>query len=292
MSTSTFPEHFPDTFSNSFDMALQTADHRLMSAAVRDSLTGDRKFYNIYDATEFKRVTGRYPQTLNDDHTTSKVWMVAEKWDNAPLIDEWDDKDLDSIVLPTSDVVLAQAAAYARLSDSYLRDAIQGTRVIGENGTTTQAFPTANIIANGSTGLTLAKVAETARKMDELRVPKSERYFAISAAQVKDLVTNVAESKSRDFVTESILSTGTLHNRTWLGFNWIQYEDLIYDPSAGTHRQCLAWHKPHIVLGDGERRTDIRVRYDLSDALEIRTRTRLGACRKQNSSVIIKCVES
>ena len=110
--------------------------------------------------------------------------------------------------------------------------------------------------------------------------------------QVEDLVNNVSEAKSKDFVTESILATGTLHGKTWLGFNWIQYEDLTYDPSNATHRECLAFYGPHICFGDGQRRTDIRVRYDLSDALEIRTRTRLGACRKQNSSVIVNCVES
>lgn len=297
MSTSTIPEHFPDTYSNSFDMALQQADSRLLPAVVRDTVLGDRKWYNIYDETAFKRVTGRYQQTLNDDHTTSKVWVQTEKWDNAPLIDEWDDKDLDSIVLPTSDVVMAQAAAYARLADEILRDSIKGSRITGETGSVTETFPTGNEIAvdfttGSNTGLDLGKVAETARIMDSLYVPKSERYFVIGSKQVSDLINNVSESKSRDFVTESILSTGTLHGKTWLGFNWIQYEDLTFDSGDASVRECLAFYKPHICFGDGERRTDIRVRYDLSDALEVRTRTRLGACRKQNSSIIINCEEA
>jgi hypothetical protein len=200
-------------------------------------------------------------------------------------------------VLPTSDIVMAQAAAYARLADEYIRDAIKGTRTTGETGSTSETFPAGNEIAvdfttASNTGLDLGKVAETGRIMDSLYVPKMDRYFVIGSKQVADLINNVSESKSRDFVTESILNTGTLHGKTWLGFNWIQYEDLSTDAGDVSVRECLAFYKPHIVFGDGERRSDIRVRYDLSDALEVRTRTRLGACRKQNSSIIINCEEA
>jgi hypothetical protein len=47
MSTPTIPEHFPDTWDDSWVSALQTAEARMVPGATPDTATGDRKWYNI-----------------------------------------------------------------------------------------------------------------------------------------------------------------------------------------------------------------------------------------------------
>lgn len=296
MATPTIPEHYPETWDRSWVQALQTADSRLLESATMDTLTGDRKWYNIGGTVAFKQKTSRYPETTYVDYSTSKSWIYPEAWDAPILQDEWDEEYLDSIVVPSSRIMMDQAAAYNRLRDAYIRDAAQGTRITGSNGTTTETFPANNVVAvnfggGGDVGLTWEKVVETSRKMDADRVPVSERYWAIGAAQKADLMQE-AEAVNRDFVNTALIRSGQIHGTLWAGFTWLQYEDLEFDPSDADARQTLAYHKPDIVLGESGMKTHMDVLPGRSHALQIRPVAKLGSARINNSSYIVKCLES
>jgi len=296
MSTPTIQEHYPETWDKSWVEALQTADSRLFDACEKDTLTGDRKWYNIGGTVTWKRKTARYPQTSFVDYSTSKSWIYPEPWDAPILQDEWDDEYLDSIVVPTSRIMQDQASAYNRLRDAYVRDAAQGTRITGANGTTTEAFPVGNVIdvnygGGGDVGLTWGKIKNAREKMDLARIPKGEnRIFVIGAQQVSDL-QSMAQATDRDYANTMLIRSGEIHGTFWAGFSWRQYEDLEFDPSDADARQCLAYYKPDIILGETGMKTHMDVRVDLSHALQIRPVAKLGSARINNSSYIVKCLE-
>jgi len=296
MSTPTIPEHFPDTWDDSWVSALQTAEARMVPGATPDTATGDRKWYNIGGTVTYKRKTARYPETTYVDYSTSKSWLTPEEWDAPILQDEWDNEFLASIVLPTSRIMQDQAAAYNRLRDEYVRDAIQGTRTTGESGGTTETFPAANVIAADAEtsatdeNLTWWKVTEATSLQDQLRVPLDGRYFAISADQKKALMS-IAQATDRDYANTMLVRNGQIHGTFWAGYTWIQYEDLTYDPSDLNDRQCLAFCKKDIILAESAMKTHMDVLPQMSHALQIRPSVKLGSCRINNSSIIVKCSE-
>lgn len=297
MSTPTIPEHYPEIWDNGWVSALQTADSRFTGAFTMDTASGDRKWYNIGGTLEFKQKTERYPETTYVAYSTGKSWLTPDAWDAPVLFDKWDQAFLDSIVLPTSRVMMDQAAAFQRLRDSYVRDAIQGTRTTGASGGTTETFPTANVIdvdeddGSTDTGLTWFKIKRAKKLMDTLRVPLSDRYFAIAAAQVEDLMS-MAQATDRDYAMTSLIKEGQIHGTMWAGFKWIQYEDLSYDASDADARQCLAFSKNDIVLAESGMQTYMDVLPTRSHALQIRPDVMLGSCRINNSSIIVKCLEA
>jgi hypothetical protein len=297
MSTSTIPQHYPDTWDTSWKQALQTTDRRLAQFAMPDTITGNRKWYNIGDTIEFKQKTARYPETTHVDYTSSKSWVYTTEWDAPVLFDEWDDAFLDSIVLPTSRVMTDQAAAFARLEDEKVRDAIQGTRITGETGTTTETFPTGQVIAvdyeDGSTdtALTWAKIVQASRLMSTLRIPLDQRYMAISEYQVKDLMS-IAQATDQDYASTALIREGQINGAKWAGFTWIEYPDLSYDAADADARQCLAFYGPDIILGSSGYKSYMDVLPERSHALQLRPSVRLGAGRVRNSSVIVKCLEA
>ena len=295
MSTPTIPEHFPDTWDRNWVSALQTSESRISQAVTPDTVGGDRKWYNIGGTVTFKRKTARYPVTTHVDYNTSKSWLSPEEWDAPILQDEWDDEFLDTIVVPTSRIMMDQAAAYNRLRDEYSRDAIQGDRIIGETGATTETFPAANIVladfgGGGDVGLTFAKIRESSRLHDSLRVQLDNRYFVIGSDQKSDLTT-IAEAVDRDFANTMLIRNGQVHGTFWMGYTWLQYEDLTFDPSDLNDRHCLAFYKPDIVLAESAMKTHMDILPERSHALQIRPSVKLGSARINNSSLIVRCSE-
>ena len=299
MSTSTIPQHYPDTWDTSWISALQSTDSDLVPHATPDTCGGDRKWYNIGGTVAYKRKTARYPETTYVDYTTSKSWLYPEEWDAPILQDEWDNEFLDSIVVPSSRIMLDQAAAYNRLRDTYVRDAIQGTRTTGETGTTTETFPAGNVIADdfvlsGSaveSGLTWGKIIEATRLMTSLNVPKRDRFMAVGPLQVRDLMS-IAQATDRDYANTVLIASGQIHGTNWAGFTWIENNYLSTDPGEAGTRQCLAWYKPDIILAESGMKTHMDILPQMSHALQIRPSVKLGSCRVNNSSLLVKCMES
>jgi hypothetical protein len=292
MTTDTIPDHYPETWDKSWVPALQTADKQLDGTFMPDNIEGDRKWYNIGGTIAFKKKTARYAKTTRVNYVTGKSWIYTEAWDAPVLEDEWDEAFLASIVLPTSRIMQDQASAYNRLVDSYVRDAADGGRVTGANGTTTEVFPTANVVAanfgGSDVGITWKKIVEVQRKMNADRVSTKDRYFAIGSTQLAELM-EVAEAVNRDYVNTALIVSGEIHGTKWAGFEWRLYEDLEADATDTDARKCLAWSKRDIIVGDSGMKTHMDVLPGESHALQIRPVTKLGSGRLNNSSYRCLC---
>tara|TARA_Y100000592_G_scaffold67745_1_gene105255 strand:+ start:7893 stop:8270 length:378 start_codon:yes stop_codon:yes gene_type:complete len=113
-----------------------------------------------------------------------------------------DDADkVRMLIDPTSSYARAAAAAIGRAMDDEIIDALGGTAKTGKDGTTSTAFPASQKIAVASSGLTIAKLVNAKKILDQNNVDASiKKYIVVSPEQIEDLLNNTTVTSS-DFNT-------------------------------------------------------------------------------------------
>jgi hypothetical protein len=291
-------QFYPTEFERNWTHVAQQMDCRLRLAVMPGgNLTGKRKSFNLLNDYEMDEVTTRKGDTPDGDTSGEKYWLYARKFEKVISFDEDDERQLGQIVLPDSDEVRNMAMAYNRKVDDMIIGAFDATRYIGEDGTSTDAFPGSQSIAvdyvptgaPANSGLTFAKIREAARILNVNEVPESERFFSYGAKQLDNLLA-ITEATSRDYSDLMALKDGKISY--WMGFTWIPTQRLSRNVATDV-RSCFAWHKSGIKLGEGARNSYIDVRPDKRHAKQIRSVGRLGAVRSENEKVVrVYCDES
>lgn len=154
---------------------------------------------------------------------------------------------MDKIMMlkdPTSSVVQSHSAALARAKDELICTAFHATSYSGKAGTTSNDLAGTSLIAAGATGLNMTKIRSAKKVLDENEVDKEDRYMAISAEQVEDLLA-ITEATSSDYAQVKALVDG--QPGTICGFKFVQTERLPVNASDA--RKCAAYHKSGMVLG-------------------------------------------
>jgi len=284
---------YPTMFQTSFDQALQQMDSRLLSAITRADFTGKKKWFNLLNDSEAQDILTRKGDTPDGELDASKYWLTQRPKEKVTTFDEWDKHFLGTIVLPTSDEVQSHAMAFNRAIDDVIIASMYATRYIGEDGTTTDAFPAGQSIGStyvetGSataSGLTVAKLRRAKNLMDLAEVPKSDRYIVIGAQQEQDLLRDTAIT-SADFNTVKALVDGNVG--TFLGFTFLNSQRLPVGTvdSVADIRSCFAFHKSAIKFAMSDRQTRMDVLPMRRHALQIRSTMMLGAVRTENEKVV------
>lgn len=291
---------YPTMFDTSFDQVLQQGDTRLLPAITRADFTGKRKWFNLVNDSEAQTITTRKGDTPDGEFDGSKYWLTQSAREKVTTFDEFDKTLLGTIVLPTSDEVRSHAMAFNRAIDDVIIAAFDATRYIGEDGTTTDNFPSgqsigATYVETGSptsAGMTIGKLRRAKYLMDVSEVPDSDRYIVVGSQEVQDLL-RTTEITSGDYNTIRALVDGTIN--TFLGFKFIRSERLPIGTVSGTAdvRSCFAFHKSAIKFSMAERQTRMDVLPMRRHALQIRTTMLLGAVRTENEKVVrIYCDET
>jgi len=124
--------------------------------------------------------------------------------------------------------------------------------------------------------------------LDSNEVGDEPRFIACTAQQIDDLL-GTTEVTSTDYNSVKALVQGEVN--TFLGFTFIRTE--LIDISGST-RSCIAWSRSGLLLGVGiDIETDISVRNDMSNAIQVYARATFGATRMYEEKVVeIQCTES
>lgn len=284
------PTYFETEYSKNWEMLAQQMDSRLGAAVTPTTITGKRRKFNQLDEGEMSEVTERKGDTPDGDSTGSAYWIFRRKFEKVITFDEDDEVQLGTIALPDSDEVASMTYASNRTKDRVIIQAFDGTRYIGENGTTSDTFDTdfsiaVDYVASGSTansGLTLAKIAQAKMLLDEAEVEDGERYFVHSAQQLQDMLL-VDKMTSEDYASVKALVDGKIDR--FLGFKFVRTELLSRNTSTDV-RTCFAWHKSGIKFADGGRNTHMDVLPSRRHCKQIRGVYRCGAVRTQNEKVV------
>ena len=286
----TIPEIFHQKFATNIEAAIQQTSSVLDSTVTPFNFDAKSKSILVGTTIDWADATdGRMAQTNIGEYNATQRWVVTEKVmvPVAPALDEWDESLLDEITSPGSDIINAMTYGYNRIKEKKIVSCIESAVSIGANApTSTQAFPTGNVIAHGSAGLTFAKVANIVRLAREQDVNPAELTWVISAKDEEYLIANVAEVRSKDYTKVAPIEGGSVVGSRWMGFTWIVSNQLTTNTTDHTVNS-LVYGKQAIRFNFGSRKSAIENRPDRNGAIQFRSSARMGGARAQDKGVFI-----
>jgi hypothetical protein len=280
---------FVQQYTTNVQLLLQQRGSKLRDAVTVGSYTGKAaKAVEQIGAVTAQKKTSRHSDTplISTPHDARWVFPTDFEW--ADMIDDQD--KLRMLIDPTSPYAVNGAYALGRAMDDIIIEAALGTAKTGENGDVNTNFATATQqIANGGTGLTIAKLREAKRIMmaNEVDPSADELYMLVTAKQLDNLL-GTTEVTSSDFNTVKALVQGDVN--TFMGFRFIHIERLPVDGSG--HRRVIGWAKSGVHLGMwNDINTKISERPDKSYASQVYVKGTFGATRTEEKKVVeILCV--
>jgi len=291
---STTPNNwYIDEFNTNIMFLAAQTEAPILDAVLMEEMSGRSDFFD-----QLGIVDGSTDITARNQATTvNNIAHYRRKGSvSAKSVALWLDR-IDSLkmaVNPTSAYV--RRAAERKLYDSQqaVIDAFTSTAYTGEDGTTSTAYDTTMTVAASGTGLSVAKLRSAKRKLDAKYVPKTDRYVAVTSAQMDNML-GTTEVTSIDYNTVRALVYGEID--TFLGFKFIQTEQLNTTISGGSTRQCPYWHKEGMLFLTGKDKLAPETTIDRlpgnNSLQQIQHFYFIGATRMEEPKVgIIECVES
>lgn len=211
-----------------------------MCVTVRNNVTGeDYRFQQIGKGIAHKR-TGPSSDSIPMNINYSKVLVILEDWD----ADEYTDMfmkvevNFDEVRELTS-VILK---ALGRRFDQTIIDAVNDARA--------SLVAIGNIVLNGATGLTVAKLAATAQLMDDLEIEEEGRFF-VGSTKGKQQLLGEEKATSTDYASIKALVKGDIDSFYGFVFKWFgkREEGGLY--KNGDIRDCFAFHQSSIGTAVG-----------------------------------------
>lgn len=294
------PTHYPTEFQTNWEHLVQQKESRLSAYVRKETVRGKEKVMPQLDKIAMQAVTSRAATTRQTQQTSAKRWLRHYPYDVAVTFDEWDEMFLGEIVLPTSATMQDFVSAYNRLRDTTIIAALGGTAYTGDTGTTATALGSGQKVAvnfvppnttGSNSGLTLGKIIKArsllgaAEALDNGEMP----VLVVTQRQIDDMLNNVTEVKSSDYVNVKALVNGEID--TFMGFKWIRTE--LLTTIASNVRGCYAYVPSGIVMADGGMKSYMDILPTQSHALQVRAVASVGATRTQEQKVVeIACSEA
>lgn len=238
------------------------------------------EYFDRLGPTDAQKKTVRRGDTplMNSNHTRRRAEMADYEW--ADLVDPQD--EIRTIIQPTSSYAINGAWAMHRSYDREFIAALNAAAREGELGDTVTAFPAAQQIAHGSTGLTVAKLQDTKLLFDNAEVPDEGRWFVSSPTGLIDLLAD-PQVTSSDFNTVRALVAGTVTG-PYMGFNYVRSTLLT---KSGNIRVCFAWHMNAVGMAVGmDLVTRISERADKGYAVQVYLMGTFGGVRTLDEGVV------
>lgn len=287
-------EAFVNQYEANYHMLGQQMASRLEPYVDVDTgIVGQSKAVERIGQTSAYDITARHGDTMYVNTPHSRRWLDLQDKGWADLIDELD--QIRMLTDPTSAYTRQAVAAMNRAKDDVIYAAARGS---ARTASGTQALPTAQKIAAGGTGLTLAKLLTAKELLDVSETDEQDatgqqgagavkRALVCSSKQLTNLY-GTTEIKSIDYNSVKALSEGAID--TFLGFKFIRSERLAL---SGTTRYAVAFTKHSIRLGVGK---DVITSVDRlptkNMAVQVFARQSLGAVRVEDEGVVeIACTE-
>lgn len=295
------PPHYQIAFDNYFrEKMAQQKNHRLAGCYVEDNVAGEAKRYDILGAQTYamRQVTARAQKTEPSDIPSAFYWVRPRPYDKTTWIGQFDKVLLGQLGDPTSPTVRQHAIAAARQKDIILLNALGGTRYVGAQGTTAQTLPAGQQIAvsygsgGANSGLQLAKLTQASFIMDSNDVDEEGRYFAYSAKELNNLITNVDQVNSVLYNDVRALRDGRIQD--FMGFTFKRTQLVPFASGSTTIRNCFAWQRDFLLMGKGQ---DVMSKIDIlpqqSQATQVYTCLLMDATRTEDEGVVqIACDNS
>jgi hypothetical protein len=269
-------EHHVLKFADDVMAAFQQGASRLRECVtVKGGVNGYSASFNRIQQIDAATKSARQEQhsQQNADHYVRWADLVYRY--NALALDP-DDED-NILANPKNVYVTSIAGALGRATDNDIQTAALGSARSGQDRTGSVALPAAQKVAAGGTGLTVAKLRSGKQILDTAEVPDTDRYLAINADGLNDLLGQT-EVTSSDYASVKALVQGDVN--AFLGFNVVRTEKV---PAL----KAIMWHKSAIGLAiSRDQNIRIAMRHDMHDAWEAYGAMHFGAVRIEDTGVV------
>src|SRR5262245_8196974 len=199
----------------------------------KSGVTGKTYNFERLGPSELGAISRHSPTPLlNPEHSRRRATMSDRG--GGILLDKQD--EVKMLIMPDNDYAKNHADSINRFLDDLVIAAAVGSSsaVAADDTVTAVALPAAQIIVNGGTGLTFAKVNQALRILNQRDVPYEDRTAIISPAGLEDLLATT-QATSADFANLKAIESGKLEG-TWMSFQWTLSTRL---PLTGNIRSCL-----------------------------------------------------
>lgn len=262
-------------------LAQQSVTKLRSAVRVKAGIVGKTYNFERLGASDLVPITRHSPTPLlNPEHSRRRLTLSDRG--GAILLDKQD--QVRMLIQPENDYAQNHAASINRFYDDLVIAALVGnsTSVAADDSTSNVALPAGQIIANGGTGLTFAKVNQALRILNAADVPYMNRTAVISPAGLEDLLATT-QATSSDFVNLKAIQEGKLQG-TWMSFDWIVSTRL---PITGNIRSGIFFHKNAAGLGLAiDMFTAVSTREDLNYATQVYAAATAGAVRIEEALVV------
>lgn len=238
------------------------------------------EYFERIGPTDAQKKTVRHGDTplMNTLHSRRRAETADYEW--ADLVDPQD--DIRILIQPTSAYAVNGAWAMHRSYDREFIAALNASAREGELGDTVTAFPAAQQIADGGTGLTVSKLQDTKLLFDNAEVDDEGRLFTSSPVGLLDLLAD-PQVTSSDFNTVKALVSGDITG-PYMGFSYVKSNLL---PKTGDIRLCFAWHMNAMGMAVGmDLVTRISERDDKGYATQVYLMGSFGGVRTLDEGVV------
>lgn len=290
---------------NFYVLAQQMASRLEPTVDVITGVVGQSRSAERVGKSDAYDISSRHADTKYVETPHSRRWIdLADKgW--ADLVDQFDEIRL--LADPKSVYPKLAMAALNRAKDDIIYAAARGS---ARTNSGSVALPSSQKIAEGGTGLTLAKLLSAKELLDSNEIEDDAEYERIgqtpnsrgdavngyveprrvivcSAKQLTNLY-GTTEIKSVDYNNVKALAQGAID--TFLGFKFVRSERLA---KSGTTRYAVAYSKKVIRLGIGK---DVVTSIDKlpskNMSVQVYARMSIGAVRVEDEGVVeIGCFE-
>ena len=300
LATYSVPEHHVKMYTANVQAALNKKGGILMPLVSSNTYMGEKsQVVNFIGKVEFVERDTPYADTKLTELEHTQVWVSGKEYDCAVLVDRLD--TLKMIYDPTSPYVERFREAAARKMDEIIMDKYFATMKTGKDGTSSTAFPAANIVAHGNSGMTVAKLRSLRKlyKKNHVDVRSVKPYIAVTSEETDDLLGEVAVGSS-DYNAVKPLVDGEVTQ--FMGFVFVPYENDGSDlngkgiptfSDSGTVRRCPSWVNEGMHYGAWDGLTiTIGNRADKNNIKQIHGTFTGGATRRENGKVFqVQCKE-
>ncbi|WP_443115478.1 phage capsid protein [Herbaspirillum seropedicae] len=275
---------FVQQFDTSIRLQAQQRRARFESRITdRGNITGESFTANRLDVlADTPENTTRHGDTVwSDANHTTRVALMRDFYQALP-VDRADEPKV--LANPTGSYMDSLNAAWNRRKDSIIYAAGIGNAQAKDGSLI--ALPSSQIILNGGTGFTKAKLI-TAKKLfraneaDEQADIPEELNIAFTSDMLEDILSDTTLT-SADFLAVKMLQEGNVAGK-WMGFNWVPYEKI--QNTAGVLR-TMAWAKSAIHFGTGFFEGRAQRRGDKKDTMQVSAAGSVGAVRVWEYGVV------
>lgn len=289
---STITNHYVTKFDEDIKLVASQKKSRLEECVTpKPDIVGASKTVDRYGDTEAQEITSRHGDTKNVEVPHLRRYIDLRDYNHPTLMDNEDEiKILDD---PTNAYVTGGIAAMNRKKDKVIIAALNAAARTVDSATPLVALPSTQIIVNGGTNITMAKLRAAIELMNaaEADSPEEEgaqRTFVYTSNQLTKLMADTTLT-SADYNTLQALQDYKVDY--FMGLTWKRVEFL---PKAGNIRSCFVFGKSYVALGTGKNiKTKISERADKNYAIQTYVEMSIGAVRIEDEGVVqVDCDET